>query len=136
MLICGLGGYLAQSRLGHAVVCWSCGRRGAWQPGGIPTPAGASGPECVAFMSIAWVAGTIIRRAVVRARFAEDRAVQLEQEQAEAARQAVSDERQRIARELHDIIAHSVSVMTVQTGAVRRRLTPEQSRERELARRG
>ena len=82
-------------------------------------------------MSIAWAIGMLVRGPVARARSAEERAAQLEQEQDDAARQAVIDERQRIARELHDIIAHSVSVMTVQAGAVRRRLTPDQDRERD-----
>jgi signal transduction histidine kinase len=54
----------------------------------------------------------------------------LEADRAAAAKRAVAEERQRIARELHDVVAHSVSVMTVQAGAVRRLLQPDQERER------
>jgi signal transduction histidine kinase len=131
MLICGLGGYLTLSRLGHAagllVVC-AVGSLAAWRH---PDHNSGQWVAVIAFMSIAWVAGAVVRGPVVRARSAEERAVHLEHEQAEAARQAVIDERQRIARELHDIIAHSVSVMTLQAGAVRRRLAPAQTREHE-----
>jgi signal transduction histidine kinase len=55
----------------------------------------------------------------------------LEDEQEERAREAVTAERARIARELHDVIGHSISVMGVQAGAVRRVLPPELEEERE-----
>jgi signal transduction histidine kinase len=52
----------------------------------------------------------------------EARASEAERERETAARIAVAEERTRIARELHDIVAHAVSVMVLQVGAVRHKL--------------
>jgi signal transduction histidine kinase len=82
-------------------------------------------------IACAWAAGVFVGRRSEHAREMAERAERLEREQQEAAVRAVAAERQRIARELHDVIAHSVSVMTVQTGAVRRLLLPEQEKERQ-----
>jgi len=72
-----------------------------------------------------WVVGTAVRQRTDRAKAAVARAEQLEVDAAGAA----EAERTRIARELHDIVSHSISVVTIQTQAVRRRLRPEQVRE-------
>jgi len=66
----------------------------------------------------------------VQQRGRDELQVKLEAARTAAAQRAVAEERARIARELHDVIAHSVSVMTVQAGAVRRLLQPGQERER------
>jgi len=64
---------------------------------------------------VAWLAAENLRHR--RARWAElqARAERLEREREEEARRAVTEERLRIARELHDVIAHSMSVMAVQS---------------------
>jgi len=81
--------------------------------------------------TIVWLASLAIGRKLEQAAAAEERAEQVEREREAEARAAVAEERARIARELHDVVGHSVSVMTVQASAVRRRLTPDQEQERE-----
>jgi signal transduction histidine kinase len=71
---------------------------------------------------VAWVAGYALRERAEQAEAAEERAAQAEREREAAARVAVAEERSRIARELHDIVAHAVSVMVLQVGAVRHKL--------------
>ena len=80
---------------------------------------------------IAWIVGFGLGQKFHEADEAKERANRLEREREEEARLAVAEERARIARELHDIVGHSVSVMTVQAAGVRSLLKPEQERERE-----
>jgi signal transduction histidine kinase len=78
-----------------------------------------------AVFSLAWLGGYAQRGRAEQAIQAEERALLAEREREVAARIAVAEERARIARELHDIVAHAVSVMVLQTGAVRHRLPVE-----------
>jgi signal transduction histidine kinase len=81
--------------------------------------------------TIVWSIAFGVGRKAVEADEAKERAARAEREREERATLAVADERARIARELHDVVGHSVSVMTVQASAVRRLLRPDQERERE-----
>jgi signal transduction histidine kinase len=81
--------------------------------------------------AIAWTIGLLVSRKFHEADLARERALKAERDREERARLAVSDERARIARELHDVVGHSVSVMTVQASAARRLLRPHQEKERE-----
>jgi signal transduction histidine kinase len=84
--------------------------------------------------AIAWIAGFALRERSEQAEAAEMRAAIAERERDAAARVAVAEERARIARELHDIVAHAVSVMVLQVGAVRHKLPNELDEDRDALR--
>lgn len=81
--------------------------------------------------ALAWLVGFAMRERADQTEAAEARAAQAERERELAARVAVAEERARIARELHDIVAHAVSVMVLQVGAVRHRLPDQLDQDRE-----
>ena len=83
---------------------------------------------------VCWLAGFALHERVEEAAAAEARATQAEREREAAARIAVAEERARIARELHDIVAHAVSVMVLQVGAVRHKLPEPMNEDREALR--
>jgi len=79
----------------------------------------------------AWGAGRVLRRESERNAELRSLAADLVAQREVRAREAVQEERLRIARELHDTVAHAVSVMTLQVGGVRRRLDSEPGKVQE-----
>jgi signal transduction histidine kinase len=73
-------------------------------------------PTWILFAFVFSVGLALHRRQQIAVLF-EERAAQAVREREQAARAAVAEERGRIARELHDVIAHNVSVMVIQAGA-------------------
>jgi signal transduction histidine kinase len=84
--------------------------------------------------AVAWVAGFALGERAAQAEAAEMRAAQAEREREVAARVAVAEERSRIAREMHDIVAHAVSVMVLQVGAVRHQLPSDLEEDKDALR--
>jgi signal transduction histidine kinase len=80
--------------------------------------------------AVAWLAGFALGDRAERSEAAEERA---QRERESVARVAVAEERARMARELHDVVAHAMSVMVLQVGAVRHRM-PVASEEGETLR--
>ncbi|MEU1393860.1 MULTISPECIES: sensor histidine kinase [unclassified Nonomuraea] len=99
---------------------------------GPVTPPGASGHVVAVLVLLAvWGAGRSLRLRRAYLEELRDRAARLERAHAADTRAARAEERSRIARELHDVVAHHVSVMTVQAAAARRVLAADPDLARE-----
>jgi signal transduction histidine kinase len=105
----------------HPIVAWAAtlaaaaavAARGSGWP-----PLGARAAPFV-ILGVLWLAVSAIRRRQERAEHWEGRAQQLERMHELERELVLREERRRIARELHDVVTHAVSVMTLQTGAAR-----------------
>lgn len=85
----------------------------------------------LSILSVFWAFGVTTRARRDNERELVRRAAELERQREENARRAVFDERVRIACELHDVVAHHVSVMGIQAGAARRVVTTQPARAQE-----
>jgi len=80
------------------------------------------------FVLVAWLAGRALRSRAELTEQLHEAAARAEESHQEELRAAASEERRRIAREMHDVIAHSMSVMVVQAGGARRILDRDPAR--------
>ena len=82
----------------------------------------AAGPtevDAVLIVAGSWLLGHYVRTRRLLVAELEQRAADLERQREEQAGRAVAEERLRIARELHDVLAHTMSVVAVQAGTGR-----------------
>lgn len=104
--------WVAAALAGVSWTMWPYGRRDLI---GFLLSAGS----CAAVVSAAWFMGSWRRSVLARAQADSDRADALQREEVQAVRLAATQERQRIAREMHDIVAHSLSIIVVQADGAR-----------------
>lgn len=83
----------------------------------------------VLLVGLPWATGRALRNRAQRVAELTDEAEELRRDRDRRAGEAVAAERARLARELHDVVTHAISVVAVQTQAVRLRLDPAQGRE-------
>ncbi len=100
--------------------------------GGTFQPAGGARPAVWVSLAAAWQVGRELRRRRSELHELRARTVELEHDREEKLRIAAAEERARIARELHDVVAHSVSLMVVQVQAAQRVLVGDEPAAREL----
>jgi signal transduction histidine kinase len=125
-IVTGLAIYFAASRLPRATSVRVAGAAAAALAAGVVyavftvRQSGVVGDGAIASlmpMAAAWFAGDSV---AARRRYLAEHADRERAAEAERARQDVREERVRIARELHDVVAHTLAVMTVQAGVGRR----------------
>ena len=86
-----------------------------------PPPVGESGgPASTLIFAAAWLLGVVIRRRRTADQQALDRLVAAERELTVATERAIGDARLAVARDLHDLVGHNLSAITVQAAAARR----------------
>ncbi len=85
----------------------------------IGGPGFGSAVTGAALTGIGWLAGENVRGRRAYAQDVADRAAEREREREDRIRRAAADERMRIARELHDVVAHTMSVIAVRSGVAR-----------------
>jgi signal transduction histidine kinase len=112
-----------------ALLCAGLALHGALGDGNDDDPA-ATLVFFVLLLGAPWAAGRVVRLARQRQSLLEDRARLLELQRDEQARAAVAEERQRIARELHDVVSHAISVVVLPVRGGRRSLEAEPAEAR------
>jgi signal transduction histidine kinase len=80
-----------------------------------------------------WLGGRYVRVRIRHAAELHETAALAAERREREAQQAVADERRRIAREMHDVVAHSISIMVVQAGGARRILVADPERAEQAA---
>jgi signal transduction histidine kinase len=88
-------------------------------------------PSTVAL--IAWLCGRAVRARALLTEELHEAAIRAEEAHDAEAQRAMAEERRRIAREMHDVVAHSVSVMVVQAGGARRIIDRDPDRAAQAA---
>jgi signal transduction histidine kinase len=112
-----------------AVLAW-CAGAGMLAYAAWGDPFGGGFPDwalSLAFGTALWCAGLLVARRGRQAHLIEQRADDAIRDREQRTRQAVSGERARIARELHDVVSHGLSVVIIQTQAARAALTDKPS---------
>jgi signal transduction histidine kinase len=127
---------LAPAVAAYTIGAHGRGRRSVWASVAafgamVLASARASDYASLIFFAAAWVLGDNLRNRRAYLDELEEKAERLEREREANIRRAAAEEQARISRELHDVIAHNVSVMTVQAAAARDVFDsdPERSRQ-------